>query len=301
MLRAMFLLVAVLTLTACGGGGDDSRDTMPPDQEGEATFSDLVEGRSMVFTPTAAGSPFCVRFTGEWRFESWDPGTSGYQSGWYAGDFADVSDHDDMDTVSFTWDPDNDPDEYELVAHLTFASETEGVYESFYSEDDHKYPIVRGDFEIVEGHLDAADCRREDTGSNQDDMRPPDQADDPTFSALVEGQSVVLTPTEGRPFCVRFTGVWRFESYDHDTSRWYPGDYRDETEGNEMGGTLSFTWDPNNDPDEYELVVRVTFQSETAGAYESVYSEGDHEYPTVRGDFDIVEGHLDTASCQNQE
>lgn len=301
MMRLMFLFVVALTLAACGGGGDDSRDAMPSDQEGDATFSDLVEGRSMVFTPAEEGRPFCVRFTGEWRFESWDPGTASYPSGWYAGDFADVSDRDDVDTISFTWDPDNDPDESELVADLTFTSETEGTYESIYSEGDHEHPAVEGDFEIVEGRLDDADCQREDTRADPDDTMPPDQAGESTFSDLVEGQSMVFTPTEGRPFCVRFTGAWRFESYDHDLSNWYAGDYRDETAGDETGGTLSFTWDPDNDPDEYELVVHLTFTSEKAGSYEYIYSEGNQEYPTVRGNFDTIEGHLDAVNCQRQE
>ena len=70
-----------------------------------------------------------------------------------------------------------------------------------------------------------------------------DQINDTTFSDLAEGQSIVLAPAEGSLVCVRFTGPWRFESYDHDRSSWYGGDYADVTasDGSGATGTLSLT------------------------------------------------------------
>ncbi|MDE0206923.1 MAG: hypothetical protein OXP66_12970 [Candidatus Tectomicrobia bacterium] len=48
-----------------------TRGTTPPDSN-QITFSDPVEGRDLVLTPTE-GAPVRVRFTGPWRFEWWDP------------------------------------------------------------------------------------------------------------------------------------------------------------------------------------------------------------------------------------
>ena len=56
--------------------------------------------------------------------------------------------------------------------------------------------------------------------------------------------------------------------------------------------------DPNNDPGEAEFVVALTFASETGGAFEYTYTEGDRGYPAVEGDFEIVEGRIDAADCQ---
>ena len=57
--RLLFVFVLVLTLTSCGGGGDTitEDDDNPvtvhaPDPAAEVTFSDLLEGHSMVLMPT---------------------------------------------------------------------------------------------------------------------------------------------------------------------------------------------------------------------------------------------------------
>ena len=129
------------------------------------------------------------------------------------------------------------------------------------------------------------------------------QNDDITFSDLVKGQSIVLTPTEGPLVCMRFTGPWRFESWDPDLADWFGGDYADLTESNDPGtaGTLSFTWDPDNDPDEAELVARLTFTSEIGGAFAYNYAQGDVVHPTVEGGFEIIEGYIDAAECEGEQ
>ena len=133
-----------------------------------------------------------------------------------------------------------------------------------------------------------------------------DPVDRTTFSDLVDGQSIVLTADDGHLVCLRFTGPWRFESYDPDLMEWYAGDYADLSESNEPGaaGTLVFMWDdpdPAYAPDDAELALRLTFASEISGAFEYDYAEGDDVHPTVAGDFDIVEGQIDEADCGGDE
>ena len=113
----------------------------------------------MVLTSAKEGDPpLCLRFTGPSRFESWDP----CLVGWFSGDYADVSDDpyepDTTGAFSLTWDPDNDPDEFELVARLMFDSETTGTHEWTYTEHGEVLNEVQGDFEIVEGAVDEAEC-----------------------------------------------------------------------------------------------------------------------------------------------
>ena len=131
------------------------------------------------------------------------------------------------------------------------------------------------------------------------DPMPHDRPDDPAFSDLVEGQSMVFTLTEGPLVCVRFTGPWRFESWDPDLQDWYAGDYADVTESNASPtGTLIFTWDGDYGPDAAEWTVRLRFVSETTGDVETIYVEGEREDPAVSGTFEIVEGQIDAAECQ---
>ena len=129
--------------------------------------------------------------------------------------------------------------------------------------------------------------------------------DDFTFSDLVDGQSIVLTPDGGGPLvCLRFTGPWRFESYDPDLVEWYAGDYADLSESpDEPGtpGTLSFTWDdpdPAYAPDDAEFVLRLTFAWELGGTFAYTYFEDNDELPPVAGTFAIVEGQIDGAECE---
>ena len=160
MLRLVPLFALALTLTACGSDGEDevSVNMAPDAAESETTFSDLVEGQSMV--STYDGEPLCVRFVDEWRHEMWEPDLMA----WLPGDFADVSESDEpgsVGTLVFTWDRDNDdviPDDGELVANLTFTSEIGGTFESVYSEDGQELMTAQGDFDIVEGHIDEAEC-----------------------------------------------------------------------------------------------------------------------------------------------
>lgn len=162
--RLLPVFVLALTLAACGGGGDtiteddDTPETVDaPDPTADVTFSDLVEGQSMVLMPTD-GPVVCFRFTGPWRFEVYDPDLMG----WFAGNYDDVSDTPGepgtTGTLSFTEDPANDPDEAEFVVDLTFASGTDGTHEWAYFEDGAEILSDEGDFEIVEGHIDEADC-----------------------------------------------------------------------------------------------------------------------------------------------
>ena len=143
------------------------------------------------------------------------------------------------------------------------------------------------------------DAVREDAA---DPMTAP--TGDITFSDLVDGHSIVLTSNDGHPVCLRFTGPCRFASWDMDLADWFAGDYADLSDGNEPGtaGTLRFTWDdpdyaPNDSEDAWELVAQITFTSEIAGTFAYHYAQGDVVYPTVAGDFDIVEGHIEAADC----
>ena len=64
-------------------------------------------------------------------------------------------------TLSFMWDdpdPAYAPDDAELVLRLAFASEIGGAFEYTYSEGEDVHPAVEGDFDIVEGQIDGADC-----------------------------------------------------------------------------------------------------------------------------------------------
>ena len=156
------------------------------------------------------------------------------------------------------------------------------------------------DGDIVELEVVPVDLQK--AGRTDDDPDTPSSGRlETTFSDLVEGHSMVLTPTEGVPVCVRFTGPWRFASWDHDLASWFAGDFADVTLNDDVGGTLSFTWDPENDPDEFNLAVRLIFTSEIDGYFEYAYSEGGDVDPAVQGDFDILEGHIDAAECQRQE
>ena len=154
------LLLLALTLTACDSGDDavreDAADPMAA-PNGDVTFSDLVDGHSIVLT-SDDGHPVCLRFTAPWRFASWDMDLAD----WFAGDYADLSDSNEpgtAGTLRFTWDdPDYAPDDYELVAQLTFMSEIAGTFAYHYAQGDVVHPTVAGDFAIVEGQIDAADC-----------------------------------------------------------------------------------------------------------------------------------------------
>ena len=59
---------------------------------------------------------------------------------------------------------------------------------------------------------------------------------------------------------------------------------------------LTFTWDPDNDPDQYVLRTGMKFISEDTGTYDSVYVEEGMTHPTVHGTFELIEGRLDTDS-----
>ncbi len=159
----MFLIALALTLTACNNDRDDGAlsDIAPDASADDFTFSDLVEGQSMVLTYDA--QPLCVRFVDEWRHETWDPDVMA----WFRGDFADVSESDEpgsVGTLVFTWDPDGDdtiPDDGELLVDLMFTSEIGGTFESVYSEGGQELMTAQGDFDIVEGHIDEAECEAE--------------------------------------------------------------------------------------------------------------------------------------------
>ena len=162
MLRLMFVLLLALTLTACDRDNvarDEPADPMSTPND-ETTFSDLVEGQSIVLTLAGDGPLVCMRFTGPWRFESYDPDLME----WYAGDYADLSESNEpgtAGTLSFMWDdpdPAYAPDDAELVLRLTFASEIAGSFEYTYSEGEDVHPAVEGDFDIVEGQIDGAQC-----------------------------------------------------------------------------------------------------------------------------------------------
>ena len=83
---------------------------------------------------------------------------------WLAGDYADVSDTPDEPGTTanaqfhLRTPATMSPTQAELVVDLTFASETNGTYEWTYFEDGAEIPSDEGDFEIVEGHIDEADC-----------------------------------------------------------------------------------------------------------------------------------------------
>lgn len=147
-------------------------------------------------------------------------------------------------------------------------------------------------------------CDR-DNVVREDAAEPMDAAnDDTTFSDLVDGQSIVLTSDDGHPVCLRFTGPWRFESWDPDLADWYAGDYADLSDSNDPGtaGTLGFTWDdpdyaPDDSGDDYQLVAQLTFESEIGGTFAYNYQQGDVVHPTVEGDFDIVPEQVDAAEC----
>ena len=149
--------------------------------------------------------------------------------------------------------------------------------------------------------LTLAACDGGNDGVRENDAAEPMTApnDDITFSDLVEGQCIVLTADDGDPVCLRFTGPWRFASWDMDLADWFAGDYADLSETNEPGtaGTLRFTWDAGYAPDDYELAMQLTFTSEIGGTFAYTYAQGDVVHPTVAGDFDIVPGHVDAADC----
>ena len=141
---------------------------------------------------------------------------------------------------------------------------------------------------------------REDAAAEP--MSAPD--DDTTFSDLVDGNSIVLTSDDDHLVCLRFTGPWRFESWDPDLADWFAGDYVDLSDSNDPGtaGTLGFTWDdpdyaPNDSEDAWEFVAQLSFTSEIGGTFAYNYQQGDVVHPTVEGDFDIVEGQVDAAEC----
>ena len=156
------------------------------------------------------------------------------------------------------------------------------------------------DGDILELEVVPVDLRPAGRSADNRDTLAPDPSEI-TFSDLVEGHSMVLTPTEGVPVCVRFTGPWRFASWDHELTNWFAGDYADVTHSGEVGGTLSFTWDPDNDSDEFNLAVHLILASEIDGSFEYTYSEGDNLESAVHGVFDIVQGHIDPAECLRQE
>jgi len=158
--RLLLLLVLALALAACDRDKTISTDSGASEastENDDITFSDLVEGQSMVFTPEG-GDPLCMRFTDEWRYELYDAELME----WLPGDYADVSDRPNEPgtegALSFTTDPANDPAEAELVIGLVFAWEIAGTYESTYSEGGEEDQVVQGDFEIVEGLIDGAEC-----------------------------------------------------------------------------------------------------------------------------------------------
>ena len=172
MMRLTFLLILVLTLTACDrdsvvrdGGTADGMN--PSQRNDDVTFSDLVDGQSLVLTPDGDGPLVCFRFAAPWRFESYDPDLME----WYAGDYADVSespaDPGTAGTLSFTWDdpdPAYAPPDAELVLQLTFAWEIGGTFAYTYYEGDEAFPALAGTFAIVPGQIDGADCGGEYEG-----------------------------------------------------------------------------------------------------------------------------------------
>ena len=140
---------------------------------------------------------------------------------------------------------------------------------------------------------------------DDDDAKPTATPDDQTtFADLVSGQSIVLTSDDGPPVCLRFTAPWRFESWDAERAAWYAGDYADLSEAADPGtaGALGFVWDdpdyaPHNSDAAWDLVVQLTFESETGGTFAYDYAQGDAAHPTIKGDFAIVPGRVGEDAC----
>ena len=112
-------------------------------------------------------------------------------------------------------------------------------------------------------------------------------ADTAAFDARVAGKVVVFTYTDsGHVARVEFLPAGRFVWTDQNDSQ--PGNFSYLNTGPDTG-TITLTFDPDNDPDEYAHVFEVTFTSGTSGAYESTYTEGGQEPVVASGRFKIVD------------
>ena len=112
-------------------------------------------------------------------------------------------------------------------------------------------------------------------------------ADTAAFDALVGNKVAVFTYTDsGHVASAEFLPAGRFVWTDRNDAQ--PGNFSYVHTGPDTG-TITLTFDPDNDPDAYAHVVEVTFTSGTSGAYESTYTEGGQEPVVTSGRFRIVD------------
>ena len=278
MARIAFLIFVVLVLAACGGGNGDGsgrgdRAGPAPDEPAteaeEAVFDDLLADRTLVLTSVGA-SVFKATFTEPGRFFSFDdPNFPGEYPGNYT--YEDIDS--DTATMTFTWDPNNDPDEAHLVVELTFTSDDAGTYNSIYTEEGADAAPGRGDFELIET------SELEERGTEEEAV----------FDDLLADRTLVLTSVGESVFKATFTEPGRFFSFDDPNFPGeYPGDYTYEDIDSDTA-RMTFTWDPNNDPDEAYLVIELTFTSDDTGTYSSIYTEEGADAAPGTGDFELIE------------
>lgn len=120
---------------------DSSGDAVAPADM--AAFDALVGGKVVVFTYTDSGYVASVEFLSAGRFVWTDQNDS------QPGNFSYVNTSLDTGTITLTFDPTNDPDEYEHVLDISFASGTMGIYASTYTERGQEPAAASGHFKIA--------------------------------------------------------------------------------------------------------------------------------------------------------
>lgn len=138
-------LLSALTLGGMillGLVGDASGDAVAPADT--AAFDARVAGKVVVFTYTDSGHMARVEFLPAGHFVWTDQNDS------QPGNFSYLNTGPDTGTITLTFDPDNDPDEYAHVFEVTFTSGSSGVYESTHTEGGQEPVVASGRFKIVD-------------------------------------------------------------------------------------------------------------------------------------------------------
>ena len=114
-------------------------------------------------------------------------------------------------------------------------------------------------------------------------------ADMMAFNELVEGMTAIFSYEGGNVFKVAFTEAGRFYTFDDpDFPGDYPGDYEYESI-DEYTGTVSITWDPDNDPDAFAWAAEMMFLEMDKGVFWSDYSESGEVVISGTGTFELME------------
>ena len=245
-LLVMLAVAAMFVLAGCGSGGDDGDpdNVMTPIADGLAPSGmAALEGTIVEFMPDeypGVTSHLLILSPGRFLFVVQPAGDAEQGNVRYERTGPDTG------TVRLTHDPLNDPDIYLATSELVFDSETSGRFSAEVTEAGRDLVTYTGSFEIV------------DALPEELDLAPANTAE---FATLLTDWVMEFLWPAG-VFRVTLPAPDRFVLTEPDDT--YTGNlaYRN-TDLN--SGRLSLTFDPLNDPAQFENVVDLAFTSDLTG------------------------------------